>query len=491
MGRLLRFGAFSALLLGEAPRSGLCINMKPSSSFSSHSNGSKSPALTPLEEKPFSQLEAGAMEAPALNLEENDDCIFTGVVPENQAYVRKTVELSPTQWAEHVHNEVYVNNSLKAYQTTTDPGREREFGLTFKLPSTLASSGSANLSLTKIWDGFSHGWTCESHMLTVIRLTDDKYLHGRNSSSESNDYLYLPIGFDLEEYKLDISSLVYGKNLKGSYLHLLFREKENGCLSEFDTPKSNFGPKLSVETEESDATDAVYGEWGPFSDCRVSCVTKVNYQCRKRTCTPGVSSGVSCKMERMVDKQPCSDSQVSSPCTCDKLIEENACPENSSCNSSVANNVMCNCSGKFTRLDVSTKTVCEGTAAAGSDSTTTSAEESSSTNVIWIILGIAGVVVVVGSFALLCVKKKPLSDADLLNANLNPQTGELAPGTAELGAGMFWPQQPGMLRGPPAMGAPHGFPPIGGPPMGGPPKGGPPMGGPPKGGGVPGVQRPM
>lgn len=296
---------------------------------------------------------------PALNLEETEDCLFTGTVPDNIKNPTNSVEITPTQWAEHVLNNVYVQDTLKAYQTLTDPGSERQFMLSFKLPENLAASGEATLTLRKDWDGISHGWGCSGHVLVVTRLSDDKYLQGRNASSETQDVVQWQIASTLTTYSTSISSLVFGKGLEGQSLHLLFREKSQGCLSSFKNPKDSEGPKIKVTTSSSKAVAAVYGNWEPYSSCRVSCVSRVNYQCRKRSCTPGQNDGTPCQMELMVDKQPCADAHVTAQCTCQIFQEEAACPALATCDDSVANNVSCRCSGHFSRASVKDKTVCE------------------------------------------------------------------------------------------------------------------------------------
>lgn len=345
-----------AFALGSFVPFGFCINLP--TSFVSVSRESSN-SLSPLEVVPLSRLETTMKDAPALNLEEDEHCLFTDTVPENVKKPLRTVELHASQWAEHVQDGVFVQDTLKAYQTTDTPGREREFVLSFKLPDDLAETGQATLSLHKNWDGSSHQWGCDAHKLVVTRLSDDKYLQGRNASSETSDLIEWEIGQLLISYMTDVSSLVYGKGLQGKSLHLLFREKTSGCLSSFETPTDPDPPVLKVEAEGMESIDAVYGGWQPYSECRVSCITSVNYQCRKRSCTPAVNDGVPCKMELMVDKQPCSDPKVSEPCTCQMLNEQNACPQLSVCDDSVPNNVSCRCPGVFTRQSLEKKTVCE------------------------------------------------------------------------------------------------------------------------------------
>ncbi|KAL8435974.1 hypothetical protein ACSSS7_002019 [Eimeria intestinalis] len=377
---------------------------------------------------PISGIQTGAREAPPLNLAEHDSCIFTGTVSENEKLPRSTVELKPSQWAEHVEDKVALQEGMKAYQTTDIPGRERQFMLSFKLPSNLAETGSAILTMDKEWDGSSHGWRCSEHILRVTRLMDDRYLQGRNAASETEDMIDWTIGQELAQYTRDLQSLVYGKGLAGQTLHLLFREVKVGCLSAFYTPTGGVGegPVLAVQVVDAASEDAVYGQWEPFGKCRVSCVTRVNFQCRKRSCNPGKNDGAACKMELMVDKQPCSDPSVSEPCTCSVLENEAACPSLSTCDESTPNNVSCSCSGRFTRFGVDTKTICEPRD---------------------IHLQVVGCVV--------GVKRRPTRDEDLLIMNLDPQTGAPAPGTADLGASMFWGQSPTI-----PMGAPPGGPSV-------------------------------
>ncbi|KAL8443463.1 hypothetical protein Emed_006818 [Eimeria media] len=402
------------------------------------------------------RVQTAAREAPALNLEEDESCIFTGTVPENIKLPVSTVQLEPSQWAEHVEDRLSLQETLKAYQTTATPGREREFMMSFKLPQNLAETGSAVLTLHKEWDGSGHEWRCSEHILRVTRLRDDHYLQGRNAASETEDVIDWHISTELVEYSRDLGSIVYGKGLAGQSLHLLFREVHEGCLSAFRTPTEGRGrgPMLTVETVDTTSEDAVYGEWEPFAPCRVSCVTRVNYQCRKRTCTPGKNDGAACKMELMVDKQPCSDPSVSEACTCSVINEEGACPPSSHCDESTANNVSCFCSGRFVREGVDTKTVCQPALA---NMTTLESDQQTQTSstliILWVIIGVFLFIVIVGCVFLLCVKRKPVRDEDLLTMNLDPQTGAPVPGTADLGASMFWGQAPTL-----PMGAPPGAP---------------------------------
>ncbi|KAL8275283.1 hypothetical protein Esti_000732 [Eimeria stiedai] len=482
-------------------------------------------SLFPGSASALSGVQTAAREAPSLNLEEDESCVFTGSVPQNLKMPVSTVEIEPSQWAEHSDDTVFVQSTLKAYQTTDIPGRERQCMMSFKLPSNLAQEGSAVLTIHKKWDGSSHQWSCSEHILSVTRLTDDHYLQGRNASSETEDVVEWSISKELIQFSTDLGSMVYGKGLAGQSLHLLFREKNQGCLSAFYSSKEEggTGPVLAVDTTETASVDAVYGQWEPFASCRVPCVTPVNYQCRKRSCTPGKNEGAACKMELMVDKQPCSDPEVKDACTCSVLTQENACPPAASCDESIPNNVSCFCSGSFMRLGVDTKTFCD----AGSRTVSTLGarwqdQTSSSLIALWVIIGVFLFILIVGCAFLLCepqprpaplpqqssqrnllvharmrlglsrfsgVKRRPRRDEDLLTMNLDPQTGAPAPGTADLGAAMFWGQGPAL--GPPmggygpftpAAGAPRvsqgGIPQMAGP---APPAMGYGMGGPPTG----------
>lgn len=307
----------------------------------------------------FSGLQAGARKAPPLGIKENEACLFKGSPPENVLRPQTTVKLAVTQWAQHKDDEVFVQHELKAYQTSDTPGRERQFAITFQLPQGLVQQGKAQLFLRKTWDGATHGWICHEHVLEIIRLTDDKYLMGRNAQSEA-EKIEAELDFSLETYFLDVSFLVYEHGLAGEPLHLLIREKIKGCLSGFAGPKDEEPPRLEVQVESVDPVDATYGTWEPFSPCRVSCVIAGNFQCRKRDCSPGQNAGLPCKSELMVDKQPCADAAVSAPCSCDTVDKEGACPAGSSCDDSTPNAVKCSCRGIFSRESVYKETVCEG-----------------------------------------------------------------------------------------------------------------------------------
>ncbi|KAL8425495.1 hypothetical protein Efla_002616 [Eimeria flavescens] len=434
-----------------------------------------------------SALQTAARNAPPLNLEEDESCLFTDSVPANVERPVVSVNLEPSQWAEHVEDVVSVQVSLKAYQTTDVPGRERQFMLTFKLPADLAESGAAVLRLEKMWDGKTHGWECDSHVLQVIRLADDKYLQGRNAASETEDRLELPIDKELREYILDLSPLVYGQQRGGQPLHLLFREKNKGCLSGFVYPNEQQpGPVLTVDIVDLADADAVYGQWEPFAKCRVSCVTPFNFQCRKRACTAGKNGGAACKKELMVDKQPCADASVSESCTCEALTKEAACPAYSSCDDSVGNNVACKCSGEFVRDSVESKTVCQTadiSLGTFSEALKTTSQTSSTLIALWVVLGLFCFLVVFGCVILLCVKRRAVRDEDLLNMNIDPLTGAPAPGVPDLGASMFWGQSPAVpMGGGPPLGGPRGsfaVPGAAGPLAPGGPPSRPPGGGPP------------
>lgn len=296
---------------------------------------------------------------PALNLEETEDCILAEPPLPNAVREAKEVEAKVTLWAEHVNDEAHLRGTTKAYQTTETPGREREFALSFALPDHLVDGGKATLTLTKTWDGEEHGWGCLEHVLQLIRLSDAKYQEGRNALSLTADVVEQAIGNELTVYQVDVSSLVYGKGLHGEF-HVLVREKHTNCLSAFAPPGSpEGGIVLKVQTEETDDRDAVYGEWSPFSPCRLSCITSVNFQCRKRSCSPGANAGAACLAHLMVDKQPCSDASLASACSCQELIEHNACPEGSYCDSAKFNDVKCLCPGVFARNSVLEPTVCK------------------------------------------------------------------------------------------------------------------------------------
>lgn len=156
------------------------------------------------------------------------------------------ISAEATLWAEHKDDTTTVKDSTKAYQTTSTPGWERDFGISFSLPSYMTSTGKATLELTKLWDGSTDGWNCSEHRLVITRLKDANYQYYRSPLSETSDTVETVIGATLQTYKLDISSLIYGKDLVGQ-VHLLVREKNQNCLSWFYAPDEYNGIKLKLQ----------------------------------------------------------------------------------------------------------------------------------------------------------------------------------------------------------------------------------------------------
>ncbi|CDJ44925.1 hypothetical protein ETH_00033795 [Eimeria tenella] len=158
----------------------------------------------------------------------------------------------------------------------------------------------------------------------------------------------------------------------------------------------------------------------------------------------------------MVDKQPCADPTVAAACTCQDFAAAAACPLNAACDDSVPNSVACKCSGTFKRLSVSDKTFCELGTTSMSSTVSSIFDDSTSPSllILWIILGVFGSVAVIGCIILVCVKERPQREEDLLNATINPQTGDIG-GPAN--PSMYWSASPSLPGGPLPMG-PRGAP---------------------------------
>ncbi|KAL8425494.1 hypothetical protein Efla_002615 [Eimeria flavescens] len=404
---------------------------------------------------------------PSLSLEEGEECILTEGVPPNAAAVKKTVDLMAETWAAHRDSEVEVKGELRAEQSLPSfvAGAGKQFFLSFQLPTGIFEAGEAMLSLYN--DAQSTG-NCPSHILQIRRMEDDSFLTVRDDLKASAETVTVQLQSAPDVWTVDISSLFYGKVAKGEKLHLVFREQEMGCWSTVQNPVEANPPLLTVNVLDSTPENAVYEEWGPFSDCRVSCFSSVNYRCRKRSCLAGVGTGMQCRAEEMLERQPCQPTDTTASCTCSDLTQQSACPMNATCDATGTEGARCACAGGFSRPDLTQKTVCQlstdpalelygmnSTDSSDLSSSQTENEGSSKRKWYWI-GGTIGVLVLIMIVALLLMNKpKPRASFEDVGA------GVMQPGAAPSG---YWAQ--GGMGGPPgamppmAMGSPYAIGPV-------------------------------
>lgn len=289
--------------------------------------------LSPLSAAGVSHLQAhsqagdGVSAAPPLGLKEHNECLYHDSVQENTTDPPKEKFVLADDWAEHIQNRAVRRGSLSAYQTTHRPGNGRQFGISFPIPENLAKRGEAFLLLAKKWDGHEHNWECPEHELEVLELEDNVYLQGSQGVKETGNRLSWKLPDDSRHSKMDVTSLVYGRNMAGRHLHLLVREKTYGCLSQFDNIDEEAPPSIVLTVNGDEAVDAKYGEWQDIGRCRLQCKSSENFKCQKRSCWPGKNGGEPCVRDQLTRKVLCAED--GKPCTCEDL--QNACPEKSVC----------------------------------------------------------------------------------------------------------------------------------------------------------------
>lgn len=270
---------------------------------------------SPLSHEPIqacSGLQTRTSVAPPLNFQEDDSCNLADGVPPNLKWTKKSAELKPYTWAYHKGDEVRVEEELQANQTegTDRPGRESQAFISFNLPEGAFENGSAILSLFTTGGTGPSNYGCKGLKLGITRMQDDSFRYIRDDSKATTDALSFQIGMTDQYYEVDISQLFYGKELKGQPLHFMIRQLSVDCYTTFSTAYDEKPPKLTLHVLDPTPMDAQYDSWGPYSRCRVSCVSNLNYQCRKRICFPGIGTGIACKAEEMLEKILCTESDI-------------------------------------------------------------------------------------------------------------------------------------------------------------------------------------